>query len=61
MSSPVITAKMTDNLAYVRNLMLRHGISRVVIVSESLKPISIITKGDMISREVATLTRVGYC
>jgi CBS domain-containing protein len=48
MSSPVITARMTDNLAYVRNLMLKHGISRVVIVSESLKPISIITKGDMI-------------
>jgi len=39
---------MTDNLAYVRNLMLKHGISRVVIVDESLKPISIITKGDMI-------------
>jgi len=48
MSSPVITARMTDNLAYVRNLMLKHGISRVVIVDESLKPISIITKGDMI-------------
>jgi len=48
MSSPVVTARMTDNLAYVRNLMLKHGISRVVIVDESLKPISIITKGDMI-------------
>ena len=29
MSSPVITARMTDNLAYVRNLMLKHGISTV--------------------------------
>jgi predicted ATP-grasp superfamily ATP-dependent carboligase len=48
MSLPVITARMADNLAYVRNLMLKHGISRVVIVDESLKPISIITKGDMI-------------
>jgi len=48
MSSPVITAKMSDNLAHVRNLMLKHGISRVVIIDESLKPISIITKGDMI-------------
>ncbi len=48
MSSPVITAKMTDNLAYVRNLLLKHGISRVVIVDERLKPISIITKGDMV-------------
>jgi len=48
MSSPVVTAKMTDNLAYVRNLMLKHGISRVVIVDESLKPVSVITKGDMI-------------
>jgi CBS domain-containing protein len=48
MSSPVITARMADNLAYVRNLMLKHGISRVVIVDEFLKPISIITKGDMI-------------
>jgi len=44
----VITARMADNLAYVRNLMLKHGISRVVIVDEFLKPISIITKGDMI-------------
>jgi CBS domain-containing protein len=48
MSSPVITARMADNLAYVRNLMLKHGISRVVIVDEFLKPISIITKGDVI-------------
>jgi len=48
MSSPVITARMTDNLAYVRNLMLKHGISRVVIVNEFLKPISIITKRDVI-------------
>jgi len=48
MSSPVVTAKMTDNLAYIRNLMLKHGISRVVIVDEPLKPISIITKGDMV-------------
>jgi CBS domain-containing protein len=39
---------MTDNLAYVRNLMLKHGISRVVIVNEFLKPISIITKRDVI-------------
>lgn len=44
----MITARMADNLAYVRNLMLKHGISRVVIVDEFLKPISIITKGDMI-------------
>jgi len=48
MSSPVITAKLTDNLAYIRNLMLKHGISRVVIVDEALKPINIITKGDII-------------
>lgn len=48
MSSPVITVRMTDNLAYVRNLMLKHGISRVVIVNEFLKPISIITKRDVI-------------
>lgn len=48
MSSPVVTAKLTDNLAYVRNLMLKHEISRVVIVDDELKPIGIITKGDMI-------------
>jgi len=48
MSSPVITAKPTDNLAHVRNLLLRHDISRVVIVDEELKPIGIITKGDIV-------------
>ncbi|MEM1790038.1 MAG: CBS domain-containing protein [Candidatus Nezhaarchaeales archaeon] len=48
MSSPVVTAKLTDNLAHIRNLMLKYGISRVVIVDEALKPINIITKGDMI-------------
>jgi len=48
MSSPVITTRPTDNLAYVRNLLLKHGISRVVIVNEELKPIGIITKGDIV-------------
>ncbi|MHC1637197.1 MAG: CBS domain-containing protein [Candidatus Nezhaarchaeales archaeon] len=48
MSSPVITTRLTDNLAYVRNLLLKHGISRVVIVDEKLKPIGIITKGDIV-------------
>lgn len=34
MTSPVITAKSSDNLLHVRNLMIRHRISRVVIMED---------------------------
>ncbi|MCS7139438.1 MAG: CBS domain-containing protein [Candidatus Nezhaarchaeota archaeon] len=48
MTSPVITARLNDNLAYIRNLMLKHGVGRIVIVDEGFKPISIITKSDLV-------------
>ncbi len=47
MSSPVIAASPYDNLAHIRNLMIRHHVGRVVIVEDS-KPIGIITKSDFI-------------
>lgn len=47
MSSPVIAASPYDNLAHIRNLMIRHHIGRIVIVKNN-KPIGIITKSDFI-------------
>ena len=47
MTSPVIAASPYDNLAHIRNLMIRHHVGRVVIVEDS-KPIGIITKSDFI-------------
>jgi len=47
MSSPVITALPTDSLTYVRNLMLRHKIGRVVIVEDD-KVVGIISKTDFV-------------
>ncbi|MET1101984.1 MAG: CBS domain-containing protein [Pyrodictiaceae archaeon] len=47
MSSPVIVASRTDSLAYVRNLMLRHRIGRIVVVDEHERPIGILTHADM--------------
>ncbi|MEM0120273.1 MAG: CBS domain-containing protein [Thermoprotei archaeon] len=34
MSTPVVTCHMNDNLAHVRNLLLRHDIGRVVVVDD---------------------------
>ena len=47
MSSPVITASPSDNLAYIRNLMLRHKIGRVVIVEDG-QIVGIISKTDFV-------------
>lgn len=49
MSSPVITAKKSDNLAHVRNLMIRHKIGKVVITEEDMETIyGIISKSDFV-------------
>jgi len=47
MSFPVITASPSDNLAYIRNIMLRHKIGRVVIVEDD-QIVGIISKTDFI-------------
>ncbi|MCD1294433.1 histidine kinase [Methanocella sp. CWC-04] len=49
MSSPVFAVSMSDNLARARNLMLRNGVSRLVVMDgEDLK--GIVTKKDLAAR-----------
>ncbi len=48
MSSPVYVVRPNDNLAYARNLMLKKGISRLVVVNEVEKPVGIITTTDIV-------------
>ncbi len=47
MSSPVITASKNDNLAYIRNLMIRHKVSKIVIVDNG-NVIGMISRSDFI-------------
>ena len=47
MSTPVITASKNDNLAYIRNLMIRHKVSKVVIIDNS-NVIGMISRSDFI-------------
>ena len=47
MSSPVITASKNDNLAYIRNLMIRHRVSKVVIVDND-NVVGMISRSDFI-------------
>lgn len=47
MSSPVIVASKNDNLAYIRNLMIRHRVGRVVIVDGD-SVVGIISKSDFV-------------
>ncbi len=48
MSTPVVVVKPSDNLAHVRNLMVRYRVGRIVVVDEAGKPIGIITKTDFL-------------
>ena len=57
MSAPVIVAKGDDNLAYIRNLMIRHSIGRVVIVDDHNRPIGIITRKDLIRESLRQYTK----
>ena len=57
MSSPVIVAHPQDNLARIRNLMLRNKISRVVIVQDE-RPVGIITRTDIAKRMAEFSRRV---
>ncbi len=47
MSSPVITAPKDSNLAYIRDLMIRHKISKVVI-TEKDNVVGIISRSDFV-------------
>lgn len=47
MSMPVIAVNPTDNLAHVRNLMVRHDVGCVVVV-EGDEPIGLITKAEFV-------------
>lgn len=49
MSSPVIVVRPLDTLAHVRNIMLKEGISRLVVV-EGIRPIGTITRKDIIRK-----------
>ena len=48
MSSPVISVYPHDNIAHVRNLMLKHDIGRVVVVDNNFRPIGIVSKSDIV-------------
>jgi len=57
MTSPVIVAKAEDTLAYIRNLMIRHGIGRIVIVDNMNRPIGVITRKDLIKEALKQYTK----
>lgn len=46
MSAPVYIIAPNDTISHARNLMLKHDVSRLVVV-EGVKPIGIITKSDI--------------
>lgn len=47
MSSPVYVVRPEDSLAYARNLMLKRGIGRLVVVGDGYEPVGIITYTDI--------------
>ncbi len=47
MSSPVLAVRPTDTLAYARNLMLKRGVGRLVVVDSEDNLVGIITLSDI--------------
>lgn len=47
MSDDVIVIKDTDQLAYARNIMLKKGLSSIVVVDSEDRPVGIITERDI--------------
>ncbi len=47
MSEDPVVMEDTQQVAYARNLMLRNGISRVVVVDPDGKPVGIVTETDI--------------
>ncbi len=48
MNKHVVTAGPGDSVAHIRNLMLRHGISRVIILGEGDRLLGIVTMTDIL-------------
>jgi len=49
MTPEVVVARPNDNLAHVRRLMLRHGVSRIVVVDPHRRPVGIVTVTDLVN------------
>ena len=49
MSSPVVAIRPTDPVAHAKNLMLRHGVKRLVVMDKG-KPAGIVTMRDLAGR-----------
>lgn len=49
MSSPVVAIKPTDPVAHAKNLMLRYGIKRLVVIDQG-KPVGIVSMRDLAER-----------
>ncbi|HPX77179.1 MAG TPA: CBS domain-containing protein [Methanobacterium sp.] len=47
MSDEVIVMQENQQVSYARNLMLKHGLSRVIIVDTQRKPVGIVTEKDL--------------
>jgi len=47
MSDEVVVIQDTDQVAYARNLMLKHGFSRLVVIDSKGVPVGIVTEKDI--------------
>jgi CBS domain-containing protein len=47
MSDEVVVMQDTEQVAYARNLMLKHGFSRIVVVNHHGNPVGIVTERDI--------------
>jgi CBS domain-containing protein len=47
MSDEVVVMQDTEQVAYARNLMLKHGFSRIVVVNHQGSPVGIVTERDI--------------
>lgn len=47
MSDYVVVVQDTEQVAYARNLMLKHGFSRIVVLNSDEKPVGIISEKDI--------------
>ncbi len=54
MTSPVYVVKPFDTLAHARNLMLKKGINRLVVVNEAERPIGVLTTTDLLEAMYGT-------
>ena len=47
MSDEVVVMQDTEQVAYARNLMLKHGFSRIVVLNQEGNPVGIVTERDI--------------